>query len=253
MNPPSASGSNSEYGRPHSRPSATTTVGNTSITRWSRKCPRLMNGTSVRRSTDGCMRPLAYRIKSVGMTGVSGIVLAGGLGRRMGGVDKGLQLLRGRPMIEWVLERLRPQVAEVIINANQNIPKYESYGHRVAPDEIAGFAGPLAGLHAGLKFAAHPLVITAPCDSPFLPSDLVSRLHGSLGENHLAVAKTGDQPHPVFALMKRQVRESLEAFLATGGRKIDAWYTALKVVEVSFDDEADAFRNINTIEELRRE
>jgi len=183
----------------------------------------------------------------------TGIVLAGGRGSRMGGVDKGLQPLRGRPMIEWVLERLTPQVAEIIINANQNIERYESYGHRVVPDEIGGFAGPLAGLHAGLKAAAHSLVVTVPCDSPFLPSDLVSRLRNSLGENHLAVARTGDQPHPVFALMKRQVRESLEAFLATGGRKIDAWYAALKVVEVSFDDEADAFRNINTLEELKRE
>ena len=92
-----------------------------------------------------------------------------------------------------------------------------------------------------------------PCDSPFLPNDLIERLPRFLQGHDLAVAKTGDQPHPVFALMKRQVRESLEAFLAAGGRKIDAWYAALKVVEVSFDDEADAFRNINTIEELRRE
>jgi molybdopterin-guanine dinucleotide biosynthesis protein A len=187
------------------------------------------------------------------MTGVSAIVLAGGQGRRMGGVDKGLQLLRGRPMIEWVLARLAPQVAEVIVNANQNIQSYEKYGHRVVPDGIGGFAGPLAGLHAGLKVASQPLVVTVPCDSPFLPADLVSRLQGSLGEKDLAVAKTGEQPHPVFALMKRQVRESLEAFLAQGGRKIDAWYAALKVVEVSFDDEADAFRNINTLEELGRE
>jgi molybdopterin-guanine dinucleotide biosynthesis protein A len=187
------------------------------------------------------------------MTGVSGIVLAGGQGRRMGGVDKGLQLLRGKPMIEWVLARLAPQVGEIIVNANQNLEIYAKYGHRVVPDEIAGFAGPLAGLHAGLKAAANPLVLTVPCDSPFLPTDLVSRLTKALGEKDLAVAKTGDQPHPVFALMKRQVRESLEAFLAAGGRKIDAWYAALKVVEVSFDDEADAFRNINTLDELKRE
>ena len=184
---------------------------------------------------------------------VTGVVLAGGKGSRMGGVDKGLQPLRGRPMIEWVLERLAPQVAEVIINANQNLDTYLRYGHRVAADEIGGFAGPLAGLHAGLKFAAEPLIVTVPCDSPFLPSDLVARLQGQLADKDLAVAKTGSQPHPVFALMKRQVRESLEAFLASGGRKIDAWYAALKVVEVSFDDEADAFRNINTLEELRRE
>jgi len=184
---------------------------------------------------------------------ITGIVLAGGQGRRMGGVDKGLQPLRGRAMIEWVLERLEPQVAEILINANQNRDTYAKYGHRVVPDEIGGFAGPLAGLHAGLKAAAHPLVLTVPCDSPFLPTDLVSRLQASLTGKDLAVAKTGEQPHPVFALMKRQVRESLEAFLASGGRKIDAWYAALEVVEVSFDDEADAFRNINTLEELKRE
>lgn len=184
---------------------------------------------------------------------VTGIVLAGGQGRRMGGVDKGLQALRGKPMIEWVLERLKPQVAEVIVNANQNLDRYEAYAHRVVRDEIGGFAGPLAGLHAGLKFAKHPLVVTVPCDSPFLPTDLVSRLQAALGANQLAVAKTGEQAHPVFSLMKRDVRESLEAFLAQGGRKIDAWYAALRVVEVHFDDEADAFRNINTLEELHRE
>ena len=183
---------------------------------------------------------------------VTGIVLAGGKGTRMGSVDKGLQPLRGKPMVEWVLERLRPQVAEIVINANQNVQIYEKFGHRVVSDEIGGFAGPLAGLHAGLKAASHPVVVTVPCDSPFLPHDLVSRLQDRLSGD-LAVAKTGDQPHPVFALMKREVRESLEAFLAQGGRKIDAWYAALKVVEVSFDDEADAFRNINTLEELKRE
>jgi molybdopterin-guanine dinucleotide biosynthesis protein A len=199
------------------------------------------------------MQAQAYRIKSVAMTGISAIVLAGGQGRRMGGVDKGLQLLRGKPMIEWVLARLAPQVAEIIINANQNLEIYAKYAHRVVPDEIGGFAGPLAGLHAGLKAASNPLIVTVPCDSPFLPEDLVARLSSSLKDRHLAVAKTGDQPHPVFALMKREVRESLEAFLAAGGRKIDAWYAALKVVEVSFDDEADAFRNINTLDELRRE
>jgi molybdopterin-guanine dinucleotide biosynthesis protein A len=185
---------------------------------------------------------------------ISGIVLAGGKGSRMGGVDKGLQLLRGKPMIEWVLERLAPQVTEIVINANQNIHRYEKYRYRVVPDEIGGFAGPLAGLHAGLKAAAHPLVVTVPCDSPFLPADLVDRLESHLGlHHHLAVAKTGQQPHPVFALMKREVRESLEGFLASGGRKIDAWYAALQVVEVNFDDEADAFRNINTLDELKRE
>ena len=186
------------------------------------------------------------------MTQITGLVLAGGQGRRMGGVDKGLQRLRGKPMAQWVLERFTPQVDEVLINCNQNLEAYARFGHRLVPDEIGGFAGPLAGLHAGLKAASHPLLVTVPCDSPFLPHDLVARLKASIGEGDLAVAKTGPQPHPVFSLVRREVLDGLERFLAGGGRKIDAWYAALRVVEVSFDDEADAFRNINTLEELDR-
>lgn len=185
------------------------------------------------------------------MDAVSGIVLAGGQGRRMGGVDKGLQMLRGKPMVAWVLERLTPQVDEIVVNANQNLEAYARFGHRVVTDEVGGFAGPLAGLHAGLAAARHPLVVTVPCDSPFLPLDLVARLRQALGEHDLAVAKTGDQPHPVFSLVRRSVHAHLGEFLAGGGRKIDAWYASLGVVEVPFDDEAGAFRNINTREELK--
>jgi len=178
-------------------------------------------------------------------------VLAGGLGRRMGGVDKGLQPFRGKPMAQWAIERLAPQVDELIVNANQNRSDYERFGYRVVADELSGFAGPLAGLHAGMKAAGRDLVVTAPCDSPFLPGDLVARLRGALGANQLAVAKTGAQPHPVFSLVSRGVLPHLEAFLTSGGRKIDAWYASLKVVEVAFDDEEDAFRNINTRAELQ--
>jgi molybdenum cofactor guanylyltransferase len=181
---------------------------------------------------------------------ITGLLLAGGQGRRMGGIDKGLQPLRGKPMAQWALERLAPQVDEVLINCNQNLEAYARFGHRLVPDEIGGFAGPLAGLHAGLNAASTPLVVTVPCDSPFLPADLVSRLKNRLGDNDLAVAKTGDQAHPVFSLVRRQVAPNLEAFLRSGGRKIDAWYASLRTIEVSFDDEADAFRNINTLEEL---
>src|SRR5687768_3455638 len=186
------------------------------------------------------------------MHGITGLVLAGGQGRRMGGVDKGLQPLRGKPMVQWAIERLAPQVDEILINCNQNLEQYGKFGRRLVPDEIGGFAGPLAGLHAGLKAAAHPLVVTVPCDSPFLPTDLVARLHAALSDRDLAVAKTGDQAHPVFALVKKSVAANLEAFLASGGRKIDAWYASLKVIEVRFDDEAHAFRNINTPEELAK-
>ena len=185
---------------------------------------------------------------------ITGVVLAGGLGRRMGGIDKGLQELRGQPLVHWVVERLAPQVDELLINANQNGERYAAFGHRVVPDEIPGFAGPLAGLHAALSAAAHPLVATAPCDSPFLPADLISRLFSALTATgaDLAVARTFDQPHPVFCLCKRDVLPHLTEFLASGGRKIDRWYATLKVVEVAFDDEADAFENINTREELGR-
>jgi molybdopterin-guanine dinucleotide biosynthesis protein A len=185
---------------------------------------------------------------------ITGVVLAGGQGSRMGGVDKGLVPLRGRPMVDWVLERLRPQVDALIINANQNAERYAAFGHPVFPDDIAGFAGPLAGLHAALARAEHPLVATVPCDSPFLPTDLVARLYAALAEHgaELAVARTFAQPHPVFCLCRREVLPHLTAFLAEGGRKIDRWYATLRVVDVRFDDQEDAFRNINTRDELDR-
>ena len=170
----------------------------------------------------------------------------------MGGVDKGLQAFRGKPMVAHVIERLAPQVGELLINANRNPEAYARFGHRVVADEIEGFAGPLAGFERGLAHATGNLVMTVPCDSPFLPLDLVERLRSALEREtaQLAVAKTGDQAHPVFSLMRRDVHSSLRDFLASGQRKIDKWYGALRVVEVSFDDEADAFLNINTREEL---
>ena len=186
------------------------------------------------------------------MTAVTGLILAGGRGRRMGGVDKGLQLLQGKPMVQWVLERLAPQVDEVLVNANQNVEAYATLGCRVVGDAVGGFAGPLAGLQSGLAHARHELVATVPCDSPFLPRDLVARLHDALeqAQADLAVAKTGAQPHPVFCLCRRGLLPHLTAYLAGGGRKIDAWYATLRVAEACFDDEAAAFANINTPEEL---
>jgi len=183
---------------------------------------------------------------------VTGLVLAGGQGSRMGGVDKGLAAFRGRPLVAHVLERLAPQVDEILVNANRNPEAYAGFGHRVIADEIAGFAGPLAGFERGLAHARGALVATVPCDSPFLPADLVARLRAGLEAQgaQLAVARTGDQPHPVFCLMRREVHASLAAFLASGQRKIDRWYAALRVAEVAFDDEAEAFANINTRDEL---
>jgi molybdopterin-guanine dinucleotide biosynthesis protein A len=171
----------------------------------------------------------------------------------MGGVDKGLELLQDRPLIAWVLERLAPQVDELMISANQNLERYRSFGHAVLPDEVGGFAGPLAGLERGLAHARNELLVTAPCDSPFLPAELVARLHRALEQAgaELAVARTGEQPHPVFCLCRKSLHANLRGYLAAGGRKIDAWYAKLKVGEASFDDMPEAFSNINTRDELR--
>src|SRR5450759_991518 len=183
---------------------------------------------------------------------ITGLILAGGQGRRMGGVDKGLQIFRGRRLVDHVYERLAPQVSGIIINANRNHDTYKSFGVRVVSDAIGDFAGPLAGLHAGLSASRRLYLASVPCDTPFLPEDLVERLMARLNESgaELAVAKTGDQPHPVFCLARRSVLDHLTNFLKGGGRKIDAWYASLDVVEVDFDDEAGAFSNINTREEL---
>lgn len=185
---------------------------------------------------------------------ITGVILAGGLGRRMGGVDKGLQLLNGRPLVSHVIERLAPQVDELLINANQNGERYAAFGHPVVADRIPDFAGPLAGLHAAMSGATHPLVATAPCDSPFLPADLIFRLFSALTATgaDLAVARTGEQTHPVFCLCRRELLPGLADFLARGERKMGLWHASLKVVEVAFDDEADAFENINTRAELGR-
>jgi molybdopterin-guanine dinucleotide biosynthesis protein A len=182
---------------------------------------------------------------------VTGLVLAGGLSRRMGGVDKGLQPLHGKPLAAWVVERLEPQVGHLLINANQNAESYAGFGKPIVPDRIGGFVGPLAGLHAGLTACETPLLVSAPCDAPFLPLDLVMCLHESLVRDNaeVAVARAGGRLQPVFALMRRSVLGSLGDYLAGGGRKAHDWLTSLPFVTVDFDD-AQAFANINTREEL---
>lgn len=187
------------------------------------------------------------------MNQVTGLILAGGLARRMGGGDKGLRQFRGKPMIAHAIERLAPQVNALLINANQNGEAYAAFGYPVLPDLIDGHAGPLAGLHAGLSTCTTPLLATAPCDSPFFPLDLVARLHARLDAEaaELAVARAGDWNQPVFALCRRELLSSLGAFLAKGGRKVDAWFATLRLTAVTFPDE-EAFTNINTPEELEK-
>ncbi|MEO7495865.1 MAG: gephyrin-like molybdotransferase Glp, partial [Massilia sp.] len=187
---------------------------------------------------------------------ISGLILAGGRGTRMGQVDKGLQPLRGKPMVAHVLERLAPQIGPIAINANQNLATYAAFGVPVWPDETTGFAGPLAGLETGMRHCATPYLLCAPCDVPSLPHDLVARLYAALQAEgaDLAIAVTREggqrlQPHPVFCLAGIHLLPVLSSYLAEGGRKMDGWYAGLKVAEVLFE-QADAFRNINTLDEL---
>ncbi|MBL0245423.1 MAG: molybdenum cofactor guanylyltransferase MobA [Rhodoferax sp.] len=187
---------------------------------------------------------------------ITGLILAGGRGSRMGSVDKGLVPLNGKPMVAHVLERLTPQVQHLLINANQNQEAYAAYGVPVWPDALPDFAGPLAGLQAGLMHCQTPYLVTAPCDSPFLPADLVARLaqarQAQDADLAVAVTGTGDtrQLHPVFCLVKTALLPHLNAYLESGGRKMGSWLASLKVAEVQFEDES-AFHNINTADELR--
>jgi molybdenum cofactor guanylyltransferase len=184
---------------------------------------------------------------------ITGLILAGGQGRRMGGVDKGLQEFRGKRLVDHVYERLAPQVAGIIVNANQNHDAYRTFGVRVVSDAIGKFAGPLAGLHAGLCVSRRPYLVSVPCDSPFLPDDLVARMFAALESSgaEIAVPRTGQWQQPVFCMVRSGVLDHLTDFLKNGGRKVDAWYSTLRLAEVAFDDEAEAFSNINTSDELK--
>ncbi len=179
---------------------------------------------------------------------------------RMGGTDKGLQSLQGKAMALHVVQRLAAQTATVIISANQNPDTYKEFGFPVHADHLQDFAGPLAGIQTGLLHCTTPYLLCAPCDSPFLPVDLAQRLSSALLQHNaeLAVAVTLEyrdgiqqkQVHPVFALMHTSVLAGLTSYLNKGGRKMLAWHASLNICEVLFEDKA-AFKNINTLEELR--
>jgi len=187
---------------------------------------------------------------------ITGLILAGGRGSRMGGVDKGLQNHHGVPLAMHALMRLSPQVGEIMINANRNLGAYESMGVPVWPDTLSDYAGPLAGFLTGLERCETPYLVTVPCDSPLFPADLVARLAQALeaADAEVAMAATLEdgalQVQPVFCLMKSDVLESLVRFTQSGQRKIDKWTAQLRCVEVAFDDAA-AFRNANTPDELK--
>ena len=187
---------------------------------------------------------------------ITGVVLAGGLGRRMSddgqGVDKGLQPFRGKPLVQHAIERLAPQVGTILLNANQNLDAYRGFGWPVITDSLTGFAGPLAGLASAMQAARTPWVVTVPCDSPLFPDDLVARLAGAAdrADARVAVVQTASGAQPVFLLAQTSLVPGLQAFLAAGRRKIDAWYGPLSPAVVNFEDDA-AFQNINTRDDLR--
>jgi molybdopterin-guanine dinucleotide biosynthesis protein A len=188
---------------------------------------------------------------------VTGLILAGGRGSRMGGVDKGLQLYRGRPLATHALERLRPQVGKVMVNANRNLDTYQAMGAPVWQDEVPDYPGPLAGMLAGLAHCDTPLMATVPCDTPNFPLDLVARLARGLesAQADIAVAYTraGEElfPQPVFCLMKTSLEDALAAFIAAGERKTGFFARGQRNTRVVFDDDAEFF-NINTLTELEQ-
>ncbi len=187
---------------------------------------------------------------------ISGLIVAGGRSTRMGGRDKGLQILGGRPMIAHIIERLQPQVGSILINANQNHDAYEVFGLPVIADDSSDFVGPLAGLHAGLHHCSTPYLLSVPCDCPFLPTDLASRLGGALVSSgaDIAYAATINQNqtehHPVFCLLKRETMVGLGNYLSEGGRKVLTWVSNQAHIQVCFDDNS-AFLNINTPDDLK--
>lgn len=182
---------------------------------------------------------------------ITAVILAGGQGSRMGGVDKGLVAFRGKPLIVHVLEHIRSQADEILISANRNLEAYRAFGFSVLSDESPDFPGPLAGITQALKAASHDLLLCVPCDTPFLPTDLGERLYEALekGSADVAVASVGGKAQPVIFLCRKRVLPSLDAFMAAGGRGVGRWQSGLGQVEVAFRG-AEAFRNFNTPEEL---
>lgn len=183
---------------------------------------------------------------------ISAILLAGGAGLRMGGEDKGLLKLKDKTLAQWVLARIAPQVDEILISANRNLDTYCSFGYPVVPDKTEGFAGPLAGIARGLLDAKHELILSVPCDTPFLPDDLVARLFAALNTDNydLVVPAVAGKGQHAICLMRRQVGANLAAYLAQGGRKVQEWQAGLRCAQTDFTDVAPFFVNLNRPEQL---
>jgi len=184
-------------------------------------------------------------------TEITGVILAGGRAQRMGGTDKGLILLNGKPMIEHVITALRAEIDSLLINANRNLEQYAAFGYPVIPDIMDGYLGPLSGMASGMRAARTRYIVTAPCDSPLIGGDLVQRLYETLIREgaDISVAHDGERMHPVFALIRRDLLPSLLDFLNAGQRKIDRWYAQHRLAVAYFRDQPEAFRNVNSPKE----
>ena len=185
---------------------------------------------------------------------VTAVILAGGKGRRMDGKDKGLVELANRPLIEYVIDAIKPQVETIMLNANRNQEQYSRYGYPVVSDTLIDYQGPLAGFICAMKRSTTSHIVTLPCDGPFVPGDLVERLISSLNDNsaEIAVAHDGERMQPVYSLIPVALSDSLDAFLESGERKIDLWYKQHRVALADFSDCPETFRNINTSEQRDR-
>jgi len=183
---------------------------------------------------------------------VTGVILAGGRATRMGGVDKGLVPLLGRPMIEWGLNRLSPQVSKILINANRNDERYTAFGCPIVADTAANFQGPLAGIAAALAQVDTPWLVSVPCDSPLIPFELVGRLHDRVLHEGASVgaAHDGERLQPAFTLVHRDLLTDLVFYLEGGERKIDRWLKRHEFRSVDFSDCSEMFLNVNTPADL---
>lgn len=184
---------------------------------------------------------------------ITGVILAGGQARRMQGKDKGLVLLNNKPMIEYVINILKPQVNNLLINANRNLDKYSAYGFDIVSDQLSGYHGPLAGMASALDRVTTPLMLTAPCDSPFIAEDLAERLMSALESEKadISVAHNGERIQPVFCLIKKELVSSMKDFLNKGERKIDKWFKQHSLAIADFSDIPKTFDNLNTIEDIQ--
>jgi molybdopterin-guanine dinucleotide biosynthesis protein A len=191
--------------------------------------------------------------QDIAASDITGLILAGGRGLRMGGADKGLQAFQGKPLVAHVIQRLGPQVGPLLVNANRHIDDYRNWCPTVVADRTAHYDGPLAGMQAGLLAAQTPWLACVPVDSPLIPPDLVRRLASAVCATgaRMSVARTASGRHPVFALISTALAPHLADFLASGERRVRHWQDLLGAVEVEFDDEL-AFHNVNTLEALRQ-